>query len=92
MSTTTYETKIAILNNRSAMIYSIDEASYLYEFINEESFFNLYELVDNEDEIPKESGLYHCDIAITSERCNHPLDPEEWDMVINIINTKKIEE
>lgn len=42
--------------------------------------------------IPKlEPGVYKCQIKIMSFRCNHPEDPEEWDMSISLEDIEEIE-
>ena len=41
--------------------------------------------------IPVSSGVYKCLIEIQSFRCNHPQDPEEYDLNVTIKSTEKID-
>lgn len=45
----------------------------------------------NKKEIPKDAGVYRCQIEVQSFRCNHPEDPEEWDMTVVLKNVEKLQ-
>lgn len=51
---------------------------------------DLHENLTNSDEIPKEKGLYKCEIEAVYYQSNHPLDPVEWDCDVIIKKIKKI--
>jgi hypothetical protein len=50
----------------------------------------LHDLFDKkiQDKIPSENGVYSAELWMSSFRCNHPEDPEEWDMNMWLENIK----
>jgi len=64
--------------------------------INEEDFDGLYDGDELEDSLsdkqnlPKEPGLYKCQIRYHTFKCHHPLDPVEWDSSITIESCIKL--
>lgn len=46
---------------------------------------------DPNNTIPKEPGLYKCVIRVDVYKCNHPLDPVEWETRVLIEESQRVE-
>lgn len=60
-----------------------------------EDLFDGCDLTENittekQDTIPKTVGVYKCKIFIKFNKCNHPQDPEEWEVTSWIEGAVKI--
>ena len=54
--------------------------------IGEELDLRFY--IDDLDKLPKKIGVYSADLLMTSKKCNHHEDPDEWDMYCWLENIK----
>lgn len=84
--------KINIVQTEYGTAYIANSKPSLNEFLISIGSPNV-EDVFNEDEIkqlPSEIGIYRCELITHVFRCNHPQDPEEWDMTLTLENIEKI--
>lgn len=78
------------------MIFAVDTEGRGFVLASESDLYDgdLFDgpfLEDNiENDVPKEPGLYKCQVRIHSFRCNHPEDPEEWDLTITLEDIVKL--
>lgn len=83
-----FKAVIGITDEGIGIIMSIKDRIKL----NIENLFDGIMLENNLTEqknVPIEPGIYNCDIHYISFRCNHPEDPEEWDVNVYIDNVIK---
>jgi hypothetical protein len=84
-SPNTYKAVIAVTDDGIGLLLKI-------ELLDNESFYDLFDgvylddNVDNYDDIPKEYGVYNCDITIRNWKCYEG----DYDMSIIINNFEKI--
>jgi hypothetical protein len=84
-----YSAVIAVTRNNNTILIDADPFLYEIEVIDKND--DLSDTITSNEKVPTNVGVYDIKICVESYRCNHPLDPEEWDMKITIVECEKID-
>lgn len=82
-----YQCTIAVSPKKKSVLLDYQPDIFEYDVFDG---LDLHENLTNSDEIPKEAGLYKCEIEAVYYQSNHPLDPVEYDCDVIIKNIEKL--